>query len=87
MVERLIKTIKHGITIFCATPKNIDCWDEQLAKVMFGYRCGIQANTKFSPFMIMTGRTPCLRADNYMHSLTVVIDDNVDVEVTTTQFL
>ncbi len=57
MVERLIKTIKHGITIFSATPKNIDYWDEQLAKVMFGYRCGIQANTKFSPFMIMIGRT------------------------------
>jgi hypothetical protein len=41
MAKRLIKTIKHGITIFFATPKNIDCWDEQLSKVMFGYRCGI----------------------------------------------
>ncbi len=54
MVERLIKTIKHGITILSTTPENIDCWDEQLAKVMFGYRCGIQASTKFSPFMIIT---------------------------------
>jgi hypothetical protein len=41
MVERLIKTIKHGITIFVATLENVDCWDEHLAKVMFGYRCGI----------------------------------------------
>jgi len=87
MVERLIKTIKHGITIFCATPKNIDYWDEQLAKVVFGYRCGIQASTKFSPFMIMTCRTPHLKADNYLHSLIVVIDDNVDVEVVGGQFL
>jgi hypothetical protein len=87
VAERLIKIIKHGITVLSATPENIDCWDEQLAKVMFGYRCGIQASTKFSPFMIVTGRTPRLRADNYLHSLTVVIDDNVAVEVAATQFL
>jgi transposase InsO family protein len=87
MVERLIKTIKHGITILAATPENIDCWDEHLAKVMFGYRCGIQASTKFSPFMILTGRTPRLRADNYLHALTDVTDDSVDVEVAAAQFL
>jgi hypothetical protein len=87
MVERLIKTIKHGITVLFATPKNIDCWDEQLAKVMFGYRCRIQASTKFSPFMIMIGRTPRLKADNYLHSLSTMIDDNVDVEATVAQFL
>ncbi len=49
MAKHLIKTIKHGITILFTTPESIDCWDEHLAKVMFGYRCGIQANTKFSP--------------------------------------
>jgi hypothetical protein len=81
MAERLIKTIKHGITILAATPENVDCWDEHLAKVMFGYRCGIQASTKFSPFMILTGRTPRFRADNYLHALTAMTDDNVDVEV------
>jgi hypothetical protein len=83
MVERLSETIKHSITIFAATPKNIDCWDEHLAKIMFGYRCGIQASTKLSPFMILTGRTPRLRADNYLHTLTAVTNDNVDVEVVT----
>jgi hypothetical protein len=87
VAERLIKTIKHGITVLCATLENVDCWDEQLAKVMFGYRCRIQANTKFSPFMIMIGRTPHLKADNYLHSMTVVIDDTVDVEATIVQFL
>jgi hypothetical protein len=87
MAERLIKTIKHGITILVAAPENVDCWDEHLAKVMFGYRCGIQASTKFSPFMILTGRTPHLRADNYLHALTAVTDDNVDVEVDVAQFL
>ncbi len=27
MVERMIKTIKHGITMFAATLTNMDCWD------------------------------------------------------------
>jgi len=87
MAKCLIKTIKHGITTLSATPKNVDCWDEELAKVMFGYRCRIQASTKFSPFMIMTSCTPHFRADNYLHSLIVVVDDNVDVETVMTQFL
>jgi len=87
MVERMIKTIKHGISILAPTPGNVDCWDEQLAKILFGYRCGIQASTKFSPFMILTGRTLRLRADNYLHALTAVTDDSVNVEVATAQFL
>jgi hypothetical protein len=37
--------------------------------------------------MILTGHTPRLRADNYLHTLTVVTDDNVDVEVAAAQFL
>jgi hypothetical protein len=87
MVERLIKTIKHGITVLVATPESVDCWDEHLAKILFGYRCGIQASTKFSPFMILTSRTPCLRVDNHLHALTATTNDDVDVEVAATQFL
>jgi hypothetical protein len=75
------------VTILSATPDNANCWDEQLAKVMFGYRCGIQSSTKFSPFMILTGRTPRLRADNYLHALTAETDDTADVETTAEQFM
>jgi hypothetical protein len=32
MAERIIKTIKHGITMLAANPANVNCWDEQLAK-------------------------------------------------------
>jgi hypothetical protein len=41
MAERLMKTIKHGITILPATPENVNCWDKHVAKVLFGYRCGV----------------------------------------------
>jgi hypothetical protein len=82
MAERLIKTIKHGIMVLSAIPKNANCWDEQLAKVMFGYRCRIQSSTKFSPFMILIGRTPRLRVDNYLHSLTAVVDETANAETT-----
>ncbi len=87
MVERMIKTIKHGITVLATTPANTDCWDEQLAKVLFGYRCGIQASTRFSPFMILTGCTPRLRADNYLQALTAETDDGAGIEDVTAQFL
>jgi hypothetical protein len=87
MVEDLIKTIKHGITVLSVMPKNANCWNEQLAKVTFGYRCGIQANPTFSPFMILIGCTPRLRADNYLHSLTAMVDDIADVETTVEQFI
>jgi hypothetical protein len=83
----MIKTIKHGIIVLAADPANVDCWDEHLAKVLFGYRCGIQASTKFCPFMILTGRSPRLTADNYLNALTDVIDDGTDVEVAAAQFL
>jgi len=80
MAERMIKTIKHGITVLAATPANMDYWDQQLAKVLFGYRCGIQASSTFSPFMIFTGRTPRLRADNYLQALITETDNGVDME-------
>jgi transposase InsO family protein len=38
MAERPIKTIKHGITMLSTTPENVNCYDEQLAKIMFGYK-------------------------------------------------
>jgi hypothetical protein len=87
MAKHMIKTIKHDITVLAATPGNVDCWDEHLAKILFGYRCGIQASTRFSPFMILTGRTPRLRADNYLHDLTAETDAGADVEVVAAQFL
>ncbi len=83
----MIKTIKHGITVLAATPGNMDCWDDHLAKILFGYRCGIQASTRFSPFMILTGRTPRLRADNYLHALTTETDVGAKVKVAVAQFL
>ncbi len=83
----MIKTIKHGITVLAGNLANVDCWDEHLAKVLFGYRCGVQASTKFSPFMILTGRSPRLRVDNCLNDLTGVVDDGADVEHVTAQFL
>ncbi len=83
----MIKTIKHGIIVLAANPANVDCWDEHLAKILFGYKCGIQASTKFSPFVILTGCSPRFRADNYLNALTDVTDDSVDVEVAAAQFL
>jgi hypothetical protein len=82
MAEQMIKTLKHGITILASNPANVNYWDEHLSKVLFGYRCGVQASTKFSPFMIMTGRSLRLRADNYLDALTNEVDDTSSIEDT-----
>jgi hypothetical protein len=37
--------------------------------------------------MILTGRTPHLRADNYLHVLTAKTDVSADVQVVAAQFL
>ncbi len=87
MAKRMIKTIKHGIIVLATTPGNMDCWEDHLAKILFGYRCGIQASTRFSPFMILIGCTPHLRADNYLHALTTETDVGAEVEVAAAQFL
>ncbi len=83
----MIQTIKRGITVLASTPTNMDCWDEQFAKVLFGYRCGTQASTKLSPFMILIGRTPHLREDNHLQALIAETNGGEDVEATTAQFL
>jgi hypothetical protein len=87
MAERMINTIKHGITVLATTPGSTDCWDDHLAKILFGYRCGVQTSTRFSPFMILTSRTLRLRADNYLHALTAETDVGEEVEVVAAQFL
>ncbi len=83
----MIKTIKHGIIMLATTPANMDYWDQQLAKVLFGYRCGIQTSTKFSPFMILTSRTPHLRANNYLQALTAETNGGDNMEAAAAQYL
>jgi hypothetical protein len=37
--------------------------------------------------MIMTSHAPHFKANNYLHSLTIMVDDNVHVETIVAQFL
>jgi len=67
MVEKMIKTLKHGLTIVFSA--NIQRWDVQVPRILFGYQCGIQISTKYSPYMILT-RIPRLTIDNRLSSLT-----------------
>jgi len=79
MVEHLIKTIKHEVIIMVAT--NIQDWDPLLPRILFGHQCGIQATTKYSPFMVFTGRTPRLTIDNSLNGLCDVFDEQASLEV------
>jgi hypothetical protein len=52
----------------------------QLPKVLFGYKCGIQASTRFSPFMVLTGHTPRFQVDNQLCMLTSTFDEEMNFE-------
>jgi hypothetical protein len=41
MAERLIKMIKHGLTMIAAVDGHEENWDVQLWRVLFGDRCGV----------------------------------------------
>jgi hypothetical protein len=54
---------------------NIHDWDSLLPIILFGYQWGIQANMKYSPFMVLTGCTPRLTIDNNISGLCDVFDE------------
>jgi hypothetical protein len=85
MVERLIKTIKHGLTVMVVT--NIQNWDLLLPRILFGYQCGIQANTKHSLFMVFTSCTQRLTIDNNLRGLCDVFDEQENHEVMAKQMI
>ncbi len=47
---------------------------------MFGYRSGVQASTKFSPFMVLTGRTPRFTCDNSLTTFINVEEEELTLE-------
>jgi len=85
MVELLIKTIKHKLTVMAAT--NIHDWDSLLPRIFFGYRRGIQANTKHSPFMVLIGCMPRLTIDNSLSGLCNVFDEQASPRVMVDQMI
>jgi hypothetical protein len=79
MVERLIKTIKQGLMVMATT--NIQSWNLLLPMIFFGYQCGIQTNTKYSPFMVFTRCAPKLTIDNTLNRLHDVFYEFVSPKV------
>ncbi len=73
MVEQLIQTIKHGLTILSST--NIQGWDIQLPRVLFGYCCGVQASMKYSPYMVLIGCSTKLATNNNLNGLCDVVGE------------
>ncbi len=85
MVECLIKTIKQGLTIIVAL--DIQCWDIMLPHILFGYYCGVQASTKYSPFVVLIKRIPRLTIDNNLNNLCDMFDEHVGPEVMAKQIV
>lgn len=67
----MIKTLKHGLTVVFV--RNVQSWDLHIPRILFGYHCGIQMN-RYSPYVIMTNKTPRLTIDNRLSSLTWIVE-------------
>lgn len=87
MVEKLVKTFKHGLIILFDNPKHTQDWDKHLPRILFGYRCGVQLNTKFFSYMLLTRRTPHLKAYNSLSPLVQANDDDENPTIITSKMI
>lgn len=67
--------------------KNVNNWDVQLPKVLFGYKCGIQTMTRFFPFMVLTKHIPRLKTDNQFCMLTQTFNEDINFRQLTKQMI
>jgi len=74
----MVEKMKNGL--FVVSSIDLDNWDFQLPQMLFGYKCGVQVNTKFSPFMVLTRRTPRLTCDNGLSAFTNVEKDELTLD-------
>jgi hypothetical protein len=78
MVERMIKNLKNGLSMVSST--DLDNWDLQLPRSLFGYGCSVQASIKFFLFMVLIGRTPRLTCYNELFAFTNVEKDELTLD-------
>jgi hypothetical protein len=71
--EWLIQTIKHGLIVFSSM--HIQGWDVQIPRILFEYHCGVWANTRYSPYMVLIRHNPRLIVDNNLNGLCDVVDE------------
>ena len=61
LVERFNQTLHQALL---KSVKGQSDWDQHLNKVLFGYRIGMQATTKYSPFELLYGRPAVIPIQN-----------------------
>ncbi len=73
--------MKHVPIVLFATFEHDQNWDDDLPRILFGYRCGIWASIKFSPHMTLTRWSLMLKVDNFLNSLGNTIDEDDDLVI------
>jgi hypothetical protein len=58
-----------------------------IAQNIVGYCCGVQANTRYSPCMVLTWRSPKLVANNSLNGLCEVVNEQMGPEAMVEQMI
>jgi len=65
----------YGLTMLSST--HIQGWDTQLQRILFGYWCGVQASTRYSPYMVLIRCSLRLIVSNSLNGLCDVVNEQV----------
>ncbi len=78
MAKKVVKTLKHGLTVLFATFERAQDWDEHLPRILFGCRCGVHVSIRFPLHMVLIGCISRLQVDNFLGPLARTYDVDED---------
>ncbi len=73
--------MKHVPIVLSATFEHDQNWDDDLPRILFGYRCGIWTSVRFSPYMTLTRWSLRLKVDKFLNSLGNTFDEDDDLVI------
>ena len=66
LAERFMRTLNNSLSIL--SQSNVEDWDQYVCGVQFAYNSSIHAATGFTPFSLVTGRSPSFPEEGWLRA-------------------
>ena len=66
LAERFMRTLNNSLSIL--SQSNVEDWDEYVCGIQFAYNSSIHAATGFTPFALVTGRSPSFPEEGWLRA-------------------